>query len=113
MPREPIPTWFFVKVVVRQGDQFLLVQERRFNQPWHLPAGRAELGETLAAAALRETLEEAGVPIVLDGLLRVEHSPLTDRRDAGGLGGHKAIQHIVGLEQRVVRRRAQGLGLLN
>ena len=32
MPREPIPTWFFVKVVVRQGDRFLLVQERRFDQ---------------------------------------------------------------------------------
>ena len=85
MPRDPIPTWFFVKVVVRQGDRFLLVQERRFNQPWHVPAGRAEPGETLAAAALRETLEEAAVPVVLDGVLRVEHSPHPDKAYLGAI----------------------------
>jgi len=75
VPRDPTPTWFYVLVVVRQGDRFLLVHERRFNQPWYLPAGRVEPGETLFDAALRETLEETGVPVVLDGVLRVEHSP--------------------------------------
>jgi len=70
---------FFVKVVIRRGDHFLLVQERRFNQPWHVPAGRADPGETLVAAALRETMEEAAVPVILDGILRVEHSPLSDK----------------------------------
>jgi ADP-ribose pyrophosphatase YjhB (NUDIX family) len=83
VPRDPIPTWFFVKVVVRQDGRFLLVQERRFEQPWHLPAGRSEFGETLVAAALRETLEEAAVPIVLDGILRVEHSPHPDKAYLG------------------------------
>ena len=83
MPRDPIPTWFFVKVVVQQGDRFLLVQERIFNQPWHVPAGRAEPGETLVAAALRETLEEAAVPVVPDGILRVEHSPHPDKAYLG------------------------------
>ena len=83
MPRDPIPTWFFIKVVVRQGDRFLLVQERRFSQPWHVPAGRAELGETLVAAALRETMEEAAVPVALDGILRVEHSPRPDKAYLG------------------------------
>ena len=83
MPRNPIPAWFFVKVVVRQGDRFLLVQECRSNQPWHVPAGRAEPGETLVAAALRETLEETAVPIVLDGILRVEHSPYFDKAYLG------------------------------
>ena len=75
MPRDPIPTWFFALVVVRQGDRFLLVHERKFNQPWYLPAGRVEPGETLTEAALRETLEEAGIPVILDGILRIEHSP--------------------------------------
>jgi hypothetical protein len=37
MPRDPIPTWFFVKVVVRQGNRYLLVQDRRFDQPRHVP----------------------------------------------------------------------------
>jgi phosphatase NudJ len=85
MPRDPVPTWFFVKVVVRQADRFLLVQERRFNQPWHVPAGRAEPGETLLAAALRETLEETGVPVELDGILRVEHSPHPDKAYLGAI----------------------------
>ena len=40
MARTPIPTWCFAIVVVRRGDQFLLVQERSHGQPWYLPAGR-------------------------------------------------------------------------
>jgi 8-oxo-dGTP pyrophosphatase MutT (NUDIX family) len=73
--REPIPTWFFVLVVVRRGAQFLVVHERKHGQRWYLPAGRVEPGEGLADAAHRETVEETGVPIVLEGILRVEHSP--------------------------------------
>src|SRR5262245_61747825 len=75
MPREPIPTWFFALVVVRRGDQFLLVHERKHGQRWYLPAGRAELGETLPDAARRETLEESGVEVELEGILRVQHTP--------------------------------------
>ena len=74
MPRDPIPTWFFAVVVVRQGDQYLLVHESKNGQPWYLPAGRVEPGETLTAAAIRETLEETGIPIRLTGLIRVEHT---------------------------------------
>ena len=76
MPKKPIDTWFFALVVVRKGDSFLLVQERKHGQRWYLPAGRAEPGESLEQAALRETLEETGVPVRLLGLLRMEHSPL-------------------------------------
>jgi 8-oxo-dGTP pyrophosphatase MutT (NUDIX family) len=75
MAREPIPTWCFSVVVVRRGDRFLLVHERKHGQLWYLPAGRVEPGETFAAAALRETLEETGVPVELTGIVRVEHSP--------------------------------------
>ena len=75
-PRDPIPTWFFALVVVRRDDRFVLVHERRHGQLWYLPAGRAEPGETLAMAALRETLEESGIPIRLTGFLRLEHSQL-------------------------------------
>jgi phosphatase NudJ len=74
--RKPIDTWFFALVVVRRGDSFLLVQERKHGQRWYLPAGRAEPGESLADAALRETLEETGVPVRLLGVLRLEHNPL-------------------------------------
>ncbi len=75
MPRTPTPTWFFALTVVRKGDRFLVLREREHGQLWYLPAGRVEPGETLAEAAVRETFEETGVPVVLEGLLRLEHTP--------------------------------------
>jgi len=83
MSDDAIPTPHFVKAIVRQDDRFLLVHERRFDQTWHLPAGRAMLGEPLVEAALRETREETGVPIVLDGIIRVEHSPHPEKAFLG------------------------------
>lgn len=78
VPREPVPTWTFAVVVVRLGPRFLLVHERKHGGGWYLPAGRVEPGETIEQAAVRETLEEAGIPVVLDGILRIEHSPRVD-----------------------------------
>ena len=54
-------------------DQVLLCRrniEPRFGL-WTLPAGFLELGETCAEGALRETVEEAGARIELDGLYTV------------------------------------------
>ena len=78
MAREPIPTWYFVLVVVRLGHRFLVVHESKHGQLWYLPAGRVEPGETFVAAAQRETWEEAGMPIVVEGVLRLEHAPAAD-----------------------------------
>ncbi|KYF67517.1 NUDIX domain-containing protein [Sorangium cellulosum] len=75
MARSPIPTWCFAVVLVKLGDRFLLVHERKHDQLWYLPAGRVEPGETFAEAACREALEETGVPVKLQGILRIEHSP--------------------------------------
>lgn len=75
MSRTASATWFFALVVVRMGDRFLLVHERKHGQTWYLPAGRVEPGEALADAAIRETLEETGVNVALEGVLRVEHNP--------------------------------------
>jgi ADP-ribose pyrophosphatase YjhB (NUDIX family) len=38
---------------------------------WTLPAGYLELGETTAEGACRETMEEAGADIALDGILAI------------------------------------------
>ncbi|MFT4975723.1 MAG: phosphatase NudJ [Myxococcota bacterium] len=75
MSREPVRTWFFALVVVRLGHRFLLVRERKHGQRWYLPAGRVEPGERLQDGALRETLEESGVPVALDGILRIQFTP--------------------------------------
>ena len=59
-----VPVW---------GDQVLLC--RRAIEPrhgyWTLPAGFMELGETLAQGAVRETEEEAGARVELEGLYTV------------------------------------------
>ena len=78
MSRRPIPTYFFVVVVVRRGDQVLVVHERKHGQLWYLPAGRVEPGEDFVTAAERETLEETSVPIIVEGILRIEHLPMPD-----------------------------------
>lgn len=83
MARAPIPTWYFALVVVRRGHRFLLTQERKYGSTWSIPGGRVEHGEPLHAAAVREVYEETGVPVQLDGILRVEHTvPPTADRDA-------------------------------
>jgi phosphatase NudJ len=70
-----ILTSFFVLVVVRFEQHYLLIQERKYGQEWFLPAGRVEPGESLVQAAKRETFEEGGISIVLEGILRIEYSP--------------------------------------
>ena len=72
------PTVFIALAIVRLGRRFLIVHERKHGQRWYLPAGRVDPGETLVEAARRETLEEAGIPIVVDGIVRIEHTPLAD-----------------------------------
>jgi phosphatase NudJ len=73
--RKPSPTWYFALAVVRLGHRYLLVHERKHGQGWYLPAGRVEPGESIVDAAVRETMEEAGIPIVCEGILRIEHTP--------------------------------------
>jgi phosphatase NudJ len=75
MARTPIPTWYFALVIVRSGHRFLLTREKKYGSTWSIPGGRVEPGESLAEAAVREVLEETGVPVTLDGILRIEHAP--------------------------------------
>ncbi|MEO8701397.1 MAG: NUDIX hydrolase [Kofleriaceae bacterium] len=75
MARAALPTWYFALVVVRRGHRFLMTQEKKYGSTWSIPGGRVEPGESLADAAVREVYEETGVPVQLDGILRVEHTP--------------------------------------
>lgn len=77
MSRHPIPTWYFVLAVVRDGDRFLLVEETKHGQTWYVPAGRVEPGETLLEGLVREVWEEAQVEIEVEGILRFQHTPKT------------------------------------
>ena len=77
MVRGPIPTHCFSLVVVRLGHRILVVHERKHGQQWYLPAGAVELHETFEEAAVRETREEAGLKVYLDGILRVERTVMS------------------------------------
>ena len=66
-----------VGTVPHWGDQVLLCKrniEPRWGK-WTLPAGFMELGETAAEGAMRETDEEAGAKIELQGLLTLLSVP--------------------------------------
>jgi ADP-ribose pyrophosphatase YjhB (NUDIX family) len=65
--------------LVAGGDGYLLVKESKPSTGlrYNLPSGKPEVGETLAEAARREAREEAGIDVVVDGLVGIYHCPAT------------------------------------
>src|SRR5690606_21330959 len=78
MAREPQPTWLFAVVAWQLGHRCRVGQGRKHGQQWYLRAGRIEPGESFVEEALRETVEESGIPVAIDGVIRVEHTPGQD-----------------------------------
>jgi phosphatase NudJ len=73
-------TYQFSLLIVRNPFQesehygkWLAVNESK-NRGWWIPAGAVDEGETFAQAGHRECLEEAGIKVILKGLLRIDHS---------------------------------------
>lgn len=60
-------------VVVRDGE--LLLIHKRDNDLWALPGGAIDVGESAAHAAIRETAEETGVDVEIDGLVGIYTTP--------------------------------------
>ncbi|TCV97265.1 NUDIX domain-containing protein [Luteibacter rhizovicinus] len=61
-----------VACVVTQGDRYLIVEEEVLGRvAYNQPAGHLDPGETLQAAAVRETLEETGWTVRLEHFLGV------------------------------------------
>jgi ADP-ribose pyrophosphatase YjhB (NUDIX family) len=76
----PDRPWVGVGIVVWRDDRVLLV--RRAKPPrlgqWSIPGGAQALGETVFAAAVRETREEASIEIRPTGIITVVDSIVSD-----------------------------------
>lgn len=100
--------------VVVRGDRFLIVEEEIAGEiVYNQPAGHLDPGETLQAAAIRETLEETGFGIALDAFVGVwqwtspEHGEQVLRFGfAGHVTSHDAARPLdAGIHRAIWLRR--------
>jgi ADP-ribose pyrophosphatase YjhB (NUDIX family) len=61
-------------VVVNDAGETLMIR-RTDNGNWALPGGAVDLGESVAQAAVRETLEESGIECVIIGIVGIYSDP--------------------------------------
>lgn len=61
--------------VVINDDGAVLLIRRSDNGNWALPGGAMDLGESLPGTAVRETLEETGIDVVITGLVGMFTDP--------------------------------------
>jgi 8-oxo-dGTP diphosphatase len=71
-------TTVYVGAVVQRDDGILLVRQSKGHPlagQWSVPWGKVEAGESPMAAAIRETSEEGGVTVEVEGFLGVQELP--------------------------------------
>ena len=61
--------------ILIEDEKVLLVKQKVANRNWSLPGGRAENGETLEEAMIREMREETGLEVNIQKLLYVCDKP--------------------------------------
>jgi ADP-ribose pyrophosphatase YjhB (NUDIX family) len=64
-----------VNVVVANGEDSILLIRRTDNGNWAVPGGAVDLGESVAQAAVRETLEESGIECEITGIVGIYSDP--------------------------------------
>jgi 8-oxo-dGTP diphosphatase len=71
-------------VAVRWSGGRLLLVRRCDSGAWEFPGGCVDVGETVTEAAVRETFEEAGVHVLVTGLVGLFTDPQHVIRSPGG-----------------------------
>ena len=64
-----------VNVVVMDDEDSILMIRRSDNGNWAVPGGAIDLGESVAQAAVRETLEESGIECEITGIAGIYSDP--------------------------------------
>jgi ADP-ribose pyrophosphatase YjhB (NUDIX family) len=64
-----------VNVVVVNAEGSILLIRRTDNGNWAVPGGAVDLGESVAQAAVRETLEESGIKCEVTGIVGIYSDP--------------------------------------
>jgi ADP-ribose pyrophosphatase YjhB (NUDIX family) len=64
-----------VNVIMVNGAGQILLIRRSDNGNWAVPGGAVDLGESVAAAAIRETREESGIECEITGLSGIYSDP--------------------------------------
>lgn len=81
----PLQVWcphVTVACVIADGDRFLMVEEEVNGRlAYNQPAGHLDDGESLATAAVRETLEETGWTVSLEHLVGIHQWRSTEHGD--------------------------------
>ena len=82
MPEQdlPRPTVTVATIVERDGRFLLVEEETRYGNRFNQPAGHLEIGETLPAGAVRETLEETAWHIGITALVGIYRWEVPDTR---------------------------------
>ncbi len=75
--RNPVPT---VDIIIRIGNDIVLIERRNPPFGWALPGGFVDYGESLETAARREAREETGLDITDLEQFRAYSDPLRDPR---------------------------------
>lgn len=90
-----------VYILLEHGDEILLIQRANtgyMDSMYSLPAGHVEQGESLKAAAIRETLEEVGITVAPAQLklVHVMNRPTSESHDETRLDFYFICDHWSG-----------------
>ena len=85
---------YCARAIIRQENKILLIRVDDADY-YHLPGGHVEIGETSAAAAVREIQEETGLSIIL-GKLAIVKEQFYDKK---GIANHSVLFYYLAQPQ--------------